>query len=78
MIKLAMITKINCITHEQDGDIFAVVWNQETGALYADFEDGRQECLDYTAQTYDAAVDTIYSLYAFSNAFVYEPEEADE
>lgn len=74
MTKLATITPINCITHEQDGEAFSVLWDCETGALYADFESGQQE-MDYTAQTLDKAVDTVYSLYAPSNAFIYEPED---
>lgn len=75
MKKIATITPVNCITHEQDGEIFSVIWDCETGALYADFEGGQQEAIDYTAQTLDEAVDTVYSLYAQSSAFVYEPEE---
>lgn len=75
MIKLATITPINCITHDQDGEAFSVLWGRETGELYACFEDGRQELMDYTAQTLDEAINTVYSLYAPSNAFVYDPEE---
>lgn len=77
MIKIATITPINCITHEQDGDIFSVVWDRETGTLYADFEYGKQESLEYTAQTLSEAADTVYSLYALSIAYIYEPEEVD-
>ena len=78
MKKIATITPINCITHEQDGEIFTVVWDSEACALYADFENGRQEGLDYTAKSLGEAVDTVYSLYALSNAYIYEPEEVDE
>lgn len=77
MIKIATITPINCITHEQDGEIFDVIWDRETGEIHANFADGREEILDYTAATLDEAVDTVYSLYATSNAFVYEAEEVD-
>lgn len=75
MKKIATITPISCITHEQDGEKFSVVWDRETGALYADFESGKQDILDCTAKTIDDAVDTVYSLYALSNAYIYEPEE---
>lgn len=78
MTKIATITPINCITHEQDGEIFSVVWDRETGALYADFESGQREVMDYVANTFDEASDTVYSLYALSNAFIYEPEEVSE
>lgn len=78
MIKIATITPINCITHDQDGDIFSVVWDNETGALYADFGNRQQEVMDYTAQTLRDAVDAVYSIYALSNAFIYESDEVDE
>lgn len=77
MVKLATITPINCITDEQDGDTFSVHWDRETGELHACFEDGRRELMDHTALTLDKAVDTVYTLYSASNAFVYEPEEVN-
>lgn len=77
MVKLATITPINCITHEQDGEIFSVLWDRETGELHARFESGQQETMDYTAQGLGEAVDTVHSLYALSSAFVYEAEEVD-
>lgn len=78
MIKIATITPINCITHEQDGEIFTVLWDRETGAIHAHFEGDRRETMDYTAKTLDEAVDIVYSLYALSIAFIYEPEEVVE
>lgn len=78
MIKIATITPINCITYEQDGEIFVVFWDRETGAIHAYFEGDRREALDYTADTLDEAVDIVYSLYALSTAFIYEPEEVVE
>lgn len=77
MVKLATITPINYITHEQDGEIFVVYWDRETGELHACFDGGRQEVIDYTAQTLDEAVDIVHSLYARSIAFVYEAEEVE-
>lgn len=77
MKKIAKITPINCITHEQDGEAFALLWDGETGALHAHFEGGQQETLDYTAKTLGEAANTVYSLYALSNAYIYEPEEVD-
>lgn len=77
MLKIATITPINCITHQQDGEEFSVLWDGETGELHASFESGSDEMLEYTAQTIFDAIDTIYSLYATSNAFIYEPEDID-
>lgn len=77
MIKLATITPINCITNEQDGEIFEVVWDCDNCALSAVFEGGRSEDLDYTAATLVEAMDTVYSLYAQSIAYIYEPEEVE-
>ncbi len=77
MIKIATITPINCITHEQDGEIFTVLWDRETGTLNACLAGGQLETLEYTAQTLEEAVDIVYSLYALSIAFIYEPEEVD-
>lgn len=75
MKKIATITPINCITHEQDGEEFCVMWDHETGTLYANFPSGEQETMEYTANTIDEAIDTAYALYAVSNAYIYEPEE---
>lgn len=77
MTKLATITPINCITHEQDGDSFIVSWEKENGTLTADFEDGHMETLEYTARTLEEAVDTVYSLYAAGPCWIYEPEEVE-
>lgn len=77
MVKIATITPINCITHEQDGEIFSVLWDRETGAIHAYFEGGTRDTLEYTAQTLEEAANIVYSLYALSIAFIYEPEEVD-
>ena len=76
MIKIATITPINCITHEQDGPQFSIHWDQDN-ALCAIFEDDHEEMLDYSAATLDDAINTVHSLYAVSNAYIYEPEEID-
>lgn len=77
MVKLATITPINCITKEQDDDIFVIYWNGEDQELVACFEDGRQELLEQRAETLTDAVEIVYALYAPSNAFIYEAEEVE-
>ncbi len=77
MKKLATIIPVNCITHAEDGEEFSVYWNEESGNLIAIFASGKEETLDYTAKSLGEAIDTVYSLYAPSNAYIYEPEEVD-
>lgn len=77
MTKLATITPINCITNEQDGDIFEVYFDADAQAIIARFEDGREEMLEERAETMAEAVDAVYALYSPSIAFIYEPEEVD-
>ena len=77
MIKLATITPVNCITREQDGQIFTLCWDHETGIISAKFENGEAEALDYTADTLESAIDIVYSLYDASIAFVYEPHDVE-
>lgn len=77
MTKIATITPINCITHEQDGQIFSVNWNEDGGSLVAVFEDGSEETMDYTAETLEDASDIVYGLYMASIAYVCEMEALD-
>lgn len=77
MTKLATITPINCITKEQDGDIFELYFDAEERAIIARFEDGHEETLEERAETLAEAADVVYALYCPSIAFVYEPEEVD-
>lgn len=77
MKKIATITPTNCVTHEQDGQIFTVNWNEDDGSLIAVFEGGSEETMGYTAETLEAASDIVYGLYMASVAYVCEMEELD-
>ena len=78
MIKIASITPINCITHEQDGQTFEVHWNQEDGVLSAILEDNTVETLDYSTEKLKDAIKLVHSLYVRSIAYICEMEELDD
>lgn len=78
MIKIASVTPINCITHEQDDQTFEVHWNQEDGVLSAILEDGTAETLDHSAETLKDAIKLVHSLYVRSIAYICEMEEFDD
>lgn len=80
MIKLATITPINCITNEQDGEAFAVLWDENEREIIAQFESGAEESIDVRADSLLDAIDAVYALYCPSIAYIYEPEsvEVDE
>lgn len=78
MVKIAMITPINCITREKDGQKFAVLWDENGGAIVADFEDGRTEGLDYMAHSAKEASSIVYDLYMPSMAYLCDMEELDD
>lgn len=75
MEKIATITPINCLTGEQYDAIFVVYFDATTGKLIAKFAQDIAETLDYTAKTIAEARDIVYSLYATSSGYIYEPEE---
>lgn len=75
MKKIATITPINCITVEQDGEEFEILWNQKTKKLIAKFESGTKETLEYKAKTLTEAIDTVHALYAQSIGYIYEQSE---
>lgn len=78
MIKIASVTPINCITHEQDGQTFEVRWDKEDGTLNVILEDGTAETLDYSAETMKDAIKLVHSLYVRSIAYICEMEEFDD
>lgn len=77
MTKIATVTPINCITHEQDGDPFELIFDANEGRIIGRFDDGREETLEFGAKTLLEAIDVAYALYACSTAYIYEQEEVD-
>lgn len=54
MIKLATVIPVDVITREQDGDTFALYYNEDDCTIKAVYSAGSAETLDYSAQTKDA------------------------